>query len=40
VRDGDWSDPEYLERLRERAIKVHVDDKGTAPVRLTLKKPQ
>lgn len=40
VRDGDWSDPEFLERLRERAIKVHVDDKGTAPVRLTLKKPQ
>ena len=38
VRDGEWTDPEFLEKLRERGTKVHVDDRGAAPVRLTIKK--
>jgi hypothetical protein len=40
VRDGDWTDPEFLEKLREHAVKVKVDDKGAPPARLTLKKTQ
>jgi hypothetical protein len=38
VRDGDWTDPEFLEKLREGAKRVRVDDKGTPVVSLTLKK--
>jgi hypothetical protein len=40
VRDGDWTDPEFLEKLRERALRVKVDDKGAPPAKLTLKKAQ
>lgn len=40
VRDNDWSDPAFLEGLRERAKRVRVDDTGTEPVALTLKKTQ
>jgi len=38
VRDGEWSDPEFLEKLRGDAKHVRVDDKGAALVSLTLKK--
>jgi hypothetical protein len=38
VRDGDWTDPEFLEKLREGAKRVRVDDKGAPVVSLTLKK--
>jgi hypothetical protein len=38
VRENDWSDPAFLEGLRERAKRVRVDDTGAAPVALTLKK--
>ena len=37
VRDGDWADPEFLENLREKGQRVRVDDKGAAPIQLTLK---
>jgi len=40
VRDGDWADPEFLEKLRADAKRVRVDDTGAQPVALTLKKPQ
>jgi len=40
VRDGEWTDPEFLEKLRADATRVQVDDKGVALVRLTLKKTQ
>jgi hypothetical protein len=40
VRDGDWADPEFLEKLRAGATRVRVDDTGAAPVALTLKKQQ
>ncbi len=38
VRDGEWSDPEFLEKLRNDAKRVRLDDKGAAAVSLTLKK--
>jgi hypothetical protein len=38
VRDGDWTDPEFLEKLRERALRVKVDDKGAPLTKLTLRK--
>lgn len=38
VRDGEWTDPEFLEKLRADATRVRVDDQGVALVRLTLKK--
>ncbi len=38
VREGDWADPEFLEKLRADAIRVRVDDNGAEPVRLTLKR--
>jgi hypothetical protein len=40
VRDNDWSDPAFLEGLREGAKRVRVDDTGAASVALTLKKSQ
>ena len=40
VRDGEWTDPEFLEKLRADATRVRVDDTGVAVVRLTLKKSQ
>jgi hypothetical protein len=40
VRDGDWTDPEFLEKLRERGAKVKVDDRGAPPISLKLVKPQ
>ena len=40
VRDGEWTDPEFLEKLRADATRVRVDDQGVALVRLTLKKTQ
>ena len=39
VRDGEWADPEFLENLRDKAQRVRVDDKGAAPIQLTLKRP-
>jgi protocatechuate 3,4-dioxygenase beta subunit len=36
VRDGEWADPEFLEKLREGAKRVQVDEKGAAAVALTL----
>jgi len=38
VRDGDWTDPEYLDTLREGAKRVQVDETGLAGLALTLKK--
>jgi hypothetical protein len=38
VRDGEWADPEFLEKLRDNARSVRVDDKGAAPIQLMLKK--
>ena len=38
VRDGQWSDPEFLTRLRDQAKPVKVDDGGIATVALTLKR--
>jgi len=38
VRDGDSTDPEYLETLREGAKRVQVDETGLAGLALTLKK--
>jgi hypothetical protein len=38
VRDGDWADPEFLEKLRNDAKRVRVDEKGAEPVNLTLKR--
>ncbi|MEO6235648.1 MAG: carboxypeptidase-like regulatory domain-containing protein [Vicinamibacterales bacterium] len=32
VRDGEWSDPEFLEKLRADAKQVRVEDKGAAPI--------
>jgi hypothetical protein len=40
VRENDWSDPAFLEGLRERAKRVRVDDAGAQTVTLTLKKTQ
>ena len=40
VRENDWSDPAFLESLRERAKRVRVDDTGAPAVALTLKKTQ
>jgi hypothetical protein len=40
VRDGDWTDPEFLEKLRERASKVKVDDRGAPVVSLKLMTPR
>lgn len=40
VRDNDWSDPAFLEGLREHAKRVRVDDTGAPPVALTMKKSQ
>ena len=38
VRDGDWTDPEFLENLKEGAKRVQVDETGAAGIALTLKK--
>jgi Carboxypeptidase regulatory-like domain len=38
VRDGEWTDPDFLENLRDEAKRVHVDDGGASGVSLTLKK--
>ena len=38
VRDGDWTDPEFLENLRDGAKRVQVDETGAAGIALTLKK--
>jgi hypothetical protein len=38
VRDGEWADPEFLENLREKGQRVRVDDKGAAPMQLTLRR--
>lgn len=38
VREGDWSDPAYLESLKERAKTVTVTDTGVTGVALTLKR--
>ena len=38
VRENEWSDPAFLEGLKERAQRVRVDDAGAQPVALTLKK--
>jgi hypothetical protein len=40
VRDNDWSDPAFLEGLRERAKRVRVEDSGAPTVALTMKKAQ
>jgi Carboxypeptidase regulatory-like domain len=40
VRDGDWTDPDFLEKLRERASKVKVDERGASAISLKLVKPQ
>lgn len=40
VRDGDWSDPEFLQNLRDQAKRVTVNDTGVSTLALTLKKPQ
>ena len=39
VRDGDWADPEFLEKLRNDAKRVRIDEKGAEPLNLTLKRP-
>jgi hypothetical protein len=39
VQENEWSDPAFLEGLREAAKKVRVDDTGAPDVTLTLKKP-
>jgi hypothetical protein len=38
VREGDWRDPEFLEGLRERAVRVRVDEGGAQGLALVLKK--
>jgi hypothetical protein len=40
VRDGDWTDPEFLEKLRGDGKRVQVGNSGSATVALTLKKTQ
>jgi hypothetical protein len=40
VRDGDWTDPEFLEKLRADGKRVQVGKSGSATVALTLKKAQ
>ena len=40
VRENDWSDPAFLEGLRERAKRVRVEDSGAPSVALTMKKSQ
>jgi Carboxypeptidase regulatory-like domain len=40
VRDGDWTDPEFLEKLRDQGKRVQVGNTGSATVALTLKKSQ
>jgi hypothetical protein len=40
VRDGDWADPEFLEKLRGAATRVRIEDSGATPVALMLKKQQ
>jgi Carboxypeptidase regulatory-like domain len=38
VREGEWTDPEFLESLRDRAKRVRVEDAGASPLALILKK--
>jgi hypothetical protein len=38
VRDGEWSDPDFLTKLRDQAKPVKVDESGVATVVLTLKR--
>jgi hypothetical protein len=38
VRDGDWTDPDFLLKLRDQARPVRVDEGGVASVTLRLKK--
>ena len=40
VRQGDWSDPEFLRNLKDTAKRVKVDERGVSGLALTLKKPQ
>ncbi|HYT65339.1 MAG TPA: hypothetical protein VEL51_02885 [Vicinamibacterales bacterium] len=40
VRDGDWSDPEFLQNLREQGKRVTVNDSGASGLTLTLKRTQ
>ena len=40
VRDGEWADPEFLQNLKDRALRVDVGATGTSGLALNLKKPQ
>ena len=40
VRQGDWSDPDFLNNLKEQAKRVKVAETGSTPVMLTLKRQQ
>ena len=40
VRDGDWTDPEFLEKLRADGKRVQVGNSGSTTVALILKKTQ
>ena len=40
VRQGDWSDPEFLSNLKDQAKRVKVAETGSTPVMLTLKRQQ
>ena len=40
VRQGDWSDPEFLRNLKDQAQRVQVGPNGVTGLTLTLKKPK
>jgi hypothetical protein len=40
VRENDWSDPSFLQGLRDGAKRVRVEDSGAQPVALVLKREQ